>query len=336
MIKQNNIKIEKPLGIHFLSMVTTPIEMYFNDTYISSGTGFFYSYEEKVYLVTNYHNITGINPLTGKNLSLKGLKPNKIKIFFHTQHPERNKGTFHTSDFLEQIVDLYYEDFISQKWWHYPGYNNGEIDVVVIPNIITTSIKDKILFNCINKYSSFKNERPSYIGDDVFIIGYPWNLKGGSKVLPIWKKGSIATEPNVCVDNFCKESIQKNSNTKVCSNLPIILIDAKTTNSMSGSPVVSNFNGLFDKKLGSFPNFLGIYSGRMNQINKNSKKNEVEKLFPSTTEDLERFILDINRKSNITTELGIVWKKEVIERIIRSNYCCSKEYKDIMLSRIKK
>lgn len=285
-----------PLSINFLSMVTTPIEICFNDKVISTGTGFFYSYGDKVYLITNKHNVTGINETTGDLLDRKNLsKPNKLRLTLHTQLPDSNKGTFNSSQFIKHNVYINNEEFTSPKWWEYPG---GGFDVVVIPSIIDESIKDKVVFNCINECPFFYKERTPFIGDEVFIIGYPWGLKGGTQVLPIWKRGSISTEPNINLDGKQK-----------------ILIDSKTTKGMSGSPVIYSYSGIYNKNIGTFTNFLGVYSGRMNEKIE-SKKEENEEL-PNTTRELEDLILQKIREKDITTDLGIVWKEEIIETIIR-------------------
>jgi hypothetical protein len=56
-------------------------------------------------------------------------------------------------------------------------------------------------------------------GLDVFVLGFPRGMSGGAE-FPIWKRGSIASEPNFDIDN-----------------LPKILIDTATREGMSGAPV---------------------------------------------------------------------------------------------------
>jgi len=91
-----------------------------------------------------------------------------------------------------------------------------------------------------------------YVGMDCFVIGYPKGLKTKGW-LPIWKRASIASDPDI-----------KNLNE------PVILIDTATRKGMSGSPVVMRHDGLYSPSgkfdstsiLGSVSNFLGVYSGR--------------------------------------------------------------------------
>jgi len=69
--------------IHPVSRCTTPLEGYFNETSLGISTGFFYSENNQVYLVTNWHVLTGKNPITGKHLSVTKAEPNRIKIWQH-------------------------------------------------------------------------------------------------------------------------------------------------------------------------------------------------------------------------------------------------------------
>jgi hypothetical protein len=113
----------------------------------------------------------------------------------------------------------------------------------------------------------------------VYVLGYPYDINGG-KELPIWKRGSIATEPSINIDN-----------------LPKILIDTATRPGMSGSPVIYRRSGIIykddsmelskDTIIGTISGFLGVYSGR------------------------------INAKDTLEAQLGIVWKEEVIEEILK-------------------
>jgi hypothetical protein len=92
------------------------------------------------------------------------------------------------------------------------------------------------------------------IGLDVFILGYPFGI--GPSGYPIWKRGSIASEPEVLTENQ-----------------PYILVDTASRPGMSGSPVIrrswSNHtfsNGDVITRPGAATKFVGIYSGRLNTV----------------------------------------------------------------------
>lgn len=69
--------------------------------------------------------------------------------------------------------------------------------------------------------------------------------------LPVWKRGTVATEPTLEIDA-----------------LPKFLIDTATRNGMSGAPVVMHRNGfhnpgnLKDSFFAVIESFVGVYSGR--------------------------------------------------------------------------
>ena len=114
------------------------------------------------------------------------------------------------------------------------------------------------------------------MADEAFVIGYPFS-DATYLQLPIWKRASIASEPDVDVDQ-----------------LPKLLIDTATRPGLSGSPVIMQRVGIhgmnggeIDKNtiIGRIRNFLGVYSGRIGA-------------------------------DEVKAQLGIVWKAHVIQEII--------------------
>jgi len=57
------------------SVATTPLRMFYGDTELSLGTGFFYEIGGKHYLVTNWHNVAGRSPEDQKVISPTGGLP---------------------------------------------------------------------------------------------------------------------------------------------------------------------------------------------------------------------------------------------------------------------
>lgn len=95
--------------------------------------------------------------------------------------------------------------------------------------------------------------------------------------MPIWKKSSIATEPDINIEG-----------------LPKTLIDTATRSGLSSSPAIMQrigIHGMVDGKMlpttsiGRIRNFLGVYSGRVGD-------------------------------DEFKAQLGVVWKARVIEEII--------------------
>jgi hypothetical protein len=157
-------------------------------------------------------------------------------------------------------------------WYEHPQHGKS-VDVVVIPvsERICTNYR---LFpiNAIEFDRNYKEE----VADESFVIGYPF-AETTHLQLPIWKRASIASEPDLDLDQ-----------------LPKLLIDTATRSGLSGSPVVMQRVGLHgmqggvmtgSKVIGRIRNFIGLYSGRIG-------------------------------KDELKAQLGIVWKARVIEEII--------------------
>ena len=109
------------------------------------------------------------------------------------------------------------------------------------------------------------------VGDIVNVIGYPFGLS--TSKFPIWMTGHIASEPDID-----------------CNCLSKFLIDCRTREGQSGSPVIAKFRpGQFYKYKGEmyraeeeYTFFLGICSGRIRD----------------------------------DSDIGVVWKSNILEEIL--------------------
>ena len=260
----NTKNIIKP---DFFSLVTHQLAIGFSqtDTIFSTASSFIYSLNDKTFLVTKWHNVSGRNPITGEPISETHSGVPDLFLTYFRLKDGNGKAE------LSKIYLYEDEEMIKPKWLIHPIYKE-QVDVAVIE--LTT--EEKYIYSSINK-SNLDNDIPSEVGDECFVIGYPFEdfrYLG----LPIWKKASIATEPTINEDQ-----------------LPKILIDTATRSGLSGSPVIYQRTGLHnvgenrelngDTIIGRIRGFLGVYSGRIG-------------------------------KGEIHAQLGIVWKEKVIEEII--------------------
>ncbi len=228
-----------------ISLAVCPLEMVrVHDGAVvasSIGTGFLWEYSGTSYLVTNWHNVTGINPDTNKMLS--GFIPTHIRVGL-------------------KIRDQVHHQFVGSQFFEFPLYTDEKpnwfehvlgkrIDIAAIQLDIKKI--DRLVTKPLNQLS-FDDDLESYVSMDCFIVGFPRGLKGRGHT-PIWKKGSIATEPSIGYDD-----------------LPLFLVDTATREGMSGSPVIgrhSGLSGLVDgkvissTKIGTTQIMLGVYSGRI-------------------------------------------------------------------------
>jgi len=254
------------MSIDIKSVTTSQLQIFFDDQKLALGTGFFYEEENNYYLVTNWHNVTGRDPFTLKPLDKDNKIPNHITLSLNL------KGKL--GSWIEFDVPLYEDTKCEQvRWFVHPQYIHA-VDVVVIPLKIPAEV---IIYAVNNKEISKTPDMRISIAQDVFVLGYPRGLSGGG-LFPIWKRATIATEPDVQIDG-----------------LPKMFIDTATREGMSGAPVYAISNGVYQDTQGNSNVmagggvlFVGIYSGR------NIGKTEIE------------------------AQLGIVWKPEVIKMIIKA------------------
>jgi hypothetical protein len=228
------------------SVAVTPLRLFFGQKLLSSGTGFFWQAENTHFLITNWHNFSGRDPNTGKHLSETGAEPDRVALF------PFQKGQLNS----RIIQSLPLRDHYGAPLWFVHPQHGKQIDVVALP--IPASIVAMADMYAINVASS-KNLKVQ-IGLDVFIIGYPLGpelpltppVSPALLLFPVWKRGSIATEPEVFVGP------QQH-----------ILIDTASRPGMSGSPVILRSWGthhLADGSVeigGAATRLFGVYSGRV-------------------------------------------------------------------------
>ncbi|WP_082020146.1 S1 family peptidase [Leisingera sp. ANG1] len=209
------------------------LEMKFNDIHLSKATGFLWHSERALYLVTNWHNVAGRNALTGKCLNKMLSRPNRVSTTFHMLCSE---------GVMPVDFDLDWEFGVETQWLEHPL--GSSVDVVMCR--ISTPPEGFIVHPINASHSRLRLA----VSSDVFLLGYPLGL--GVEGTPIWKKGSIASEPHFDVEG-----------------LPKMLVDTASNCGMSGSPVISTNKSGFDDKgrfiniMGEVRDFVGIYSGRV-------------------------------------------------------------------------
>lgn len=214
------------------------IQMRVNGHDLGSGTGFVIIHDEKPFLITNWHNLSGRSPTTGQPLSKTGGIPDEVIII----HNRKER----LGEWLPKSEKLFFGD--SPRWMEHPVHHQ-KIDVVALPLSDTNDVE-------LYPYS-FKEPGPEVMvspADTVSVVGFPFGLTGGG-ALAIWATGFMATEPDM--NQF---------------GLPAFLIDCRARQGQSGSAVIAHRNGggvpMKDGGMAIFQGpvtrFLGIYSGRVN------------------------------------------------------------------------
>ena len=253
---------QEALLIDSLSVVSVFIEMYFNEIKLAIGTAFFTERNNKKYLVTNWHNLSGRNSITKEPLNDNGAIPNKLRVFHHDLE---NLGNVIPKDYTLQ------DDNFKSLFYEHPIFAN-KVDVSILPisdetNIYTIeqAIKDS------DPYESW----PIEVGENLYVLGYPFGITASAH-FPVWKAATIASEPNINIDDLPKFYIDT-ATKKGMSGSPVIQKERRAVTLMSENKITSRFR----------VNFIGVYSGRV-----------------------------IEPKNEFDTQIGIVWKENCIDEII--------------------
>lgn len=258
-----------------LSASSFQITMTCQGNTLGTGTAFLYERSGRSFLVTNWHNVSGINPTSSAIIHKTGAVPDALTV--RVPIVERKVDDELIECRHENLtIPLYVDDTqIDKRWKEHPTHGR-KVDVVAIP-LRTRQLGKIIAFPKGNPYLVPE------VGSDVFILGYPLGLSGGG--YPIWKRGSIATEPGLDL-----------------GGLPKIYVDTATREGMSGAPVFFKstkyrfFKNRIEGIVGAMPanRFLGVYSGRVGASMKGSEANV----------------------QDIGAQLGVIWKESALREII--------------------
>jgi hypothetical protein len=198
--------------------------------------------------------------------------PGAMRIFYKIRFTRPEDGAI-AMDTRMHDIPLYDGD---QALWNEHSTRQS-VDVVAI-RLDVAQLDENFANASINTIEQ-ENRLTPYPGMDCYVLGYPEGMIGPGRS-PIWKRGSIATEP---LYDF--------------RQLPGFLIDTATRNGMSGSPVVARHDGIFnpgpgplasDALIESVKKFIGIYSGRLGD-------------------------------DPLEVQLGMVWRAVVLEDIVTGN-----------------
>jgi hypothetical protein len=223
------------VGIAGFSCSSFYLETFCNGNLLSSATGFTFEYQSNILLCSNWHVFSGRDPENGQPLMKSGAIPDKLEILL----PRKRLG-----EWKRKSIDLLDSDSNSLWFQHVSGQ---DVDLAGIK----LEIPDECTHHSINHIPT-TNDMQVWVGMEVFIIGFPLGNFGG-RSFPIWKRASIASEPEVAPNDK-----------------KIILVDTASRSGMSGSPVIIHSAGNYISTDGNhnigtgfFRHFIGIYSGRL-------------------------------------------------------------------------
>src|ERR1700754_783664 len=202
-----------------LSVAVTPIELLQNGKVFGHGTGFIWRHAERVFLITNWHNFSGQNPFDSSHLNKGGRIPDAIRFYPTTPvDPEQHLAR-------HQISMPLFETFHRPFWTQHRHFYDLRIDIAIIELTNIAGLPPIADYIALNRF----DEEPklfSHVGSDVFIVGYPFIEFDDLLKFPLWKRGSLASEPLV---GWKKK--------------PLFLVDSASRPGMSGSPVIRKVFG---------------------------------------------------------------------------------------------
>jgi hypothetical protein len=255
-------------SINEFSHKTHRLDLYCKGKPIGVATGFVVSYLSKVFLLTNWHVLSGRNPNTGQPIRADGAIPDMFKV---------SSVVLNSNQIEAGEIKIVHEDG-EPKWLQHP--TGQSVDVAAIQLTSYSHLAAQSLSLDLAEADIIPE-----IGMNVFIIGFPFGIASHSNVLPVWKTGHIASEPEVPYNGR-----------------PCLLVDVTARPGMSGAPAILAPVGAYRRR--SNPNtvyitsdapvlLLGVYSGR---------------LVGEEAQDLK-----------LSSELGMVWYPQTIREVILGN-----------------
>jgi hypothetical protein len=233
-----------------LTLVALYIRMLVGSQCLGTATAFLWRDAGRPFLISNWHNFSGRHPIPDEN-GVKQPKskgtggiPDRVEVQLAKRALASSVGkplkgeTIPWDTFLFPLID----DAGEPLYLEHPLGSN--VDIAALP----VQLHPQVVPFFLNEYAF--DDIPLHPGQDVFIIGYPLGLIPGTP-LPIWKRGSIASEPLVPIDGLKK-----------------VFVDTASRPGMSGSFVIARHSGIFTPPgkttvFGTARQLLGIYSGRL-------------------------------------------------------------------------
>jgi hypothetical protein len=225
-----------PADLDPASLMTTPVLLMNGTRAVSQGTGFFFASTtldgkpDTVFLVTNYHVVTGRPPLTpGPRAG------DRIRFILHENPAELTR--------VRQIELPLYDQRGDPLWVVSEAVPKADVVLVPVPPEAYRDIS-LLVFTEAHTRGDIRI-RPS---SGATLLGYPYGFYDESHFLPVWKTGHVASEPSV---DF--------------NDLPTFLVDVSAFPGMSGSPVLAVANGIYESEDGTMRSgrvlkLLGIFS----------------------------------------------------------------------------
>jgi hypothetical protein len=270
---------QQPATVDPQSLMTTPVLLFNGAREVSQGTGFFYGNQKSdgtfdtVFLVTNYHVVTGHAPRVSTTRS-----GDRIRFALHENPDDLEK--------VRSIELALYDQRGDPIWVSSDSFPNADVVLVPLPAKVYAGIPQYV-FTEMHTKADIKI-RPT---SGATLLGYPYGFYDKKHLLPVWKTGHVASEPDV---DFEGE--------------PTFLVDVSAFPGMSGSPVLAVATGIYETedavmRSGRVLKLLGIFSAMP--------------VIRQTRPDPSGFSSEAV-STETSLQLGYVWKASLIAEIARN------------------
>ena len=272
----------KQASIEPMSLMTTPVLLANGARTVSQGTGFLYATTrgatpDMVFLVTNYHVVTGNEPQ-----SMTRGQGDRLQFYLHTSRDE-------PTSYFPVTIPLYTKT--GEPIW-IRSTQFPEADVVLVPIMPELYNGRGQLFVFSEAHTQIDMKvRPA---TQATLLGYPYGFFDTKNFLPVWKTGHLATEPAF---DFQGE--------------PVFLVDVSAFPGMSGAPVVAVSQGVYENELGEMMTgvqrkLLGVFSAM-----------RMVKTRPTVDATGMTIDAGTAASPSDSLQLGYVWKAGLINDIAR-------------------
>jgi hypothetical protein len=121
---------------------------------VAIATGFFWQNADDFYLITNWHNVTGWDPINRRSMSPSATQPTHVDMPLLVKADVSDNGSPMASR-KRFDIPLYDADG-TPAWREHPGFGN-RVDVVAIK---IASLEDALISRPINSLSEFVDFEP--------------------------------------------------------------------------------------------------------------------------------------------------------------------------------
>ena len=234
-------------NVNLHSFRVARLEVFAHDTgaRLGEATGFFCQFRARTFLVTNWHVVSGRHFQTRQALHYSRALPGALTVHAYVTRTGHGAGIPSSSTaFRLTLLD----NEGRPRWLEHPLFG-ADIDVIALD--IGTALPQGTRVCHIDLESELAAQLHLAVMDQAFVTGFPLQASTTPNSLPIYKSGTIASEP------------------AVFDSQPRFYIDGKTKTGMSGSPVMvkrkAEQRGEDPRAVIEDLRFVGVYSGRDRQ-----------------------------------------------------------------------